>query len=90
MHDVATKKKKKKQKKKKQKKKQEAHGLQCSPELQFQSAITCLLDWDDNSYMLDLKQHNLLTCVFCEIIGDVFVLAILAHFWDSGIEYYDS
>ena len=93
MHDVATHTKKKKQKKnrkkKKQKKKREAHGPQCSSELQFQSAITCFLDWDDNSCMLDLKQHSLLTCVFYEI-GDVFVPAILSHFGGSGIEYYDS
>ena len=49
--------------------KQEAHGPQSSPELQFQIALTCLLDWHDDSCVLDLKLHNLLTGVFCEI-GD--------------------
>ena len=29
-----------------------------SPELQFQIAITCFLDWHDDSCMLDLKLHN--------------------------------
>ena len=47
--------------------KQEANGRQSSPELQFQIVIACFLDWHDNLCMLDLKKHNLLTCVGCDI-----------------------
>ena len=32
-----------------------------------QSAITCFLDLHDDSCMLDLKLHNLLTCFFIPI-----------------------
>ena len=40
--------------------KQEARGPQSSPELHFQIATICCLDWHDESCMLDLKLHNLL------------------------------
>ena len=34
-------------------------GPQNLPELQFRIAITCFLDWHDDSCMLDLKLQNL-------------------------------
>ena len=37
---------------------QEAHGPQSSPNPHFQTAITCSLDWHDDSCMVDLKLQN--------------------------------